>query len=313
MLAKLVTKMIVSLIEFVWIFEIAIGGENLVSLIKVFLVRATFGIVRATVTSGVAGRMVEAAVQGVRDIVQVVRAQTASQAIPSRFEDGNIVEWLDTFEVCAVANQWDDAARLRRLPTFLGGRAFAVFRRLGDGRRDTIAHLRQAVIETFLPAEERGARYQEFDTCSMNASESVDKFVYRLEQLLAMAIAALDGEGPEAILKQHFIKGMEPDVRRRLYENPVLTYAQSITTAKQLISASKQVADDTKLGGLVGKPGGEDVKVKQEPAATANYMRRGYQQSIMSNPQSRTPWNRNRVGNNGNAAPRWNGPTCYAC
>ena len=172
--------------------------------------------------------------------------------------------------------------------------------------RKTIAHLRQAMIDAFLPAEERGARYQEFDTCSMKADESVNKFVFRLEQLLGMAIPALNGDAREAILKQRFIKGMEPDVRRRLYENPVLTYAQSITTAKQLLSASKQVADDGKFGGSVGKPFVEDVKVKSEPMATANAMYRGGQQARMLGSQQ-------NPSTNFNAARLSSTPKCYSC
>ena len=203
---------------------------------------------------------------------------------------------------------------MRRLPTFLAGRAFAVFRRLGDGQRDTIAHLRQALVDTFLPAEERGARYQEFDTCSMKPDESVDHFVYRLEQLLSMAIPALDGDARQAILKQRLIKGMEPDVRRRLYENPTLTYAQCITTAKQLLSAAKQVADDSKPGGVIGRGSTDAMKIKQEPVASGNALHRGYQ-------YSGTSFNAQQ-GNLSGVDPRRNysavtrpygAPTCYTC
>ena len=223
--------------------------------------------------------MGEEALRNLQAGMQALRTQIGAQSIPTRFEEGNIVEWLDTFDGCAAANQWDDAARLRRLPTFLRGRAFAIFLRLEAGRRDTIAHLRQSLIDEFLPAEERGVRYQEFDTCSMKPSESVDNYVLRLEQLLTMAIPALAGEAREAILKQRFMKGLEPDIRRRLYENPTLTYVQCITTAKQLLTASKQVAEEgTSLGATGKSPNTESTldlsKVKTEPSATSNFVGR---------------------------------------
>ena len=38
-------------------------------------------------------------------------------ALPNKFDDGDIVSWLDSFDVCATANNWNNDARLRRLPT----------------------------------------------------------------------------------------------------------------------------------------------------------------------------------------------------
>ncbi len=109
--------------------------------------------------------------QQMQNQIQLVQAQAQQQptvagpvhptsgiALPTVFDDGNVVEWLDKFTVCAVANQWDDAAQLRRLPTLLSGRAFAIFHRLPNERKDTIAHIRASMMEAYLPPEARGAR-----------------------------------------------------------------------------------------------------------------------------------------------------------
>ena len=158
-------------------------------------------------------------------------------SIPSKFEDGNIVEWLNKFEVCARANQWDDNARLRRLPTFLNGRAFAVYSRLTEQQRGTIQNLQNALLESFLPPEARGARYMEFEGCVKRPDESVETYVYRLEQLFGQALPDVQGDGKEAILKQKLIRGLPEPVKMRLLENPTLTYGQVITTARQLLAA----------------------------------------------------------------------------
>ena len=54
---------------------------------------------------------------------------------PNMFDDGDVVSWLHSFNVCAAANNWNDDARLRRLPTLLVGRAFAVFQSWEISRR----------------------------------------------------------------------------------------------------------------------------------------------------------------------------------
>ncbi len=44
------------------------------------------------------------------------------------------------------------------MPTLLTGRAFAVYQRLPDNQKDTVAHLRENLTAAFLPAEQCGAR-----------------------------------------------------------------------------------------------------------------------------------------------------------
>lgn len=207
-------------------------------------------------------------------------------SLPNKFDDGDIVSWLDSFDVCARANNWNDDNRLRRLPTLLTGRAFAVFQRLPDGQKDTLAHLRAALIAAFLPEEQRGVRYSEFDTCSLKEGESVEVFAHRLESLLRQALPDLDGDARGAVLKQRFIRGMQPNIRLRLYENPVLTYAQCITTARQLQAAVKQLADEGGQNTSTVHVAGEvrhaetipAVVVKTETQQAANVMRTGGRQ-----------------------------------
>ena len=159
-----------------------------------------------------------------------------SISIPSNFEDGNIVGWLEKFNVCATANQWDDATKLRRLPSFLNGRAFAIYSRFDNNQKGTIQNLTNALLEAFLPPEARGARYMEFELCTKKSDESVDAYVYRLEQLFSQALPDVVGDGRDAILKQKLIRGMPEPVKLRLLENPTLTYTKVTTTLRQLLA-----------------------------------------------------------------------------
>ena len=213
---------------------------------------------------------------------QLQRHQQLGIALPNKFDDGDIVSWLDSYDVCAVANGWNDEARLRRMPTLLTGRAFAIFQRLAAGDKDTLAHLRASLTAAFLPEEQRGARYSEFDTCSMKTKEAVEVFAHRLESLLRQALPDLDGAARDAVLKQRFIRGMEAPIRLRLYENPALTYAQCVTTARQLQSAVKQLSDEgVTLPSTTSSSAGQRlqggasaaVTIKAEPEVHANSMR----------------------------------------
>ena len=67
--------------------------------------------------------------------------------------------------------------------------------------------------------------------------ESVETYVYRLEQLFSQALPDVQGDGKEAILKQKLIGGLPEPVKLRLLENPTITYGQVITTTRQLLAA----------------------------------------------------------------------------
>ncbi|CAB4001921.1 Retrovirus-related Pol poly from transposon [Paramuricea clavata] len=80
-------------------------------------------------------------------------ATRTSVALPEIFSDGDMVLWLRKFELCAKANDWKDTDMLKRLPTLLLGKAFAIFERLAaetkedfkKGDRETL--LKQQFVE----------------------------------------------------------------------------------------------------------------------------------------------------------------------
>ena len=200
-----------------------------------------------------------------------IAVQTAGAlAIPTHFDDGNISEWFEKFRVCAASNQWDEAAQLRRLPPYFSGRAFAIFQRLTEAQRDTVEHLRVAMTEAFLPDEARGAKFMEFQISVLKHDEAVESFVYRLESLLSQALPTLQADPRGQILKQRFIAGLPEDIKMKLLENPTLTYANSIITARQLIAAKKQKLQETMACGFSASQAIQMQNVKQEHAVSAS-------------------------------------------
>ena len=75
-------------------------------------------------------------------------------ALPEALQDRDARSWFKRFEVCAVANEWDDEKKLKRLPTLLKGRAWAIFDSLPDASTDTYTHLKEALLSRLSPDTE---------------------------------------------------------------------------------------------------------------------------------------------------------------
>ena len=67
-------------------------------------------------------------------------------ALPEPLHGEDAKSWFKRFEVCAAANEWNDAKKLLRVPTLLKGRAWAVFESLSDAETDTYEHLKTALL-----------------------------------------------------------------------------------------------------------------------------------------------------------------------
>ena len=73
----------------------------------------------------------------------------SSVALPESFSDGDIEFWLRKFELCAAANEWKEDVMLKRRPTLLRGKAFAVFERLEEKDRESFKRDREALVSAF--------------------------------------------------------------------------------------------------------------------------------------------------------------------
>ena len=71
--------------------------------------------------------------------------------LPEHLDDGDARSWFKRYELCAAANEWNEAKKLLRLPTLFKGRAWAIFESLGEDEKDTYAHLKTAMTERLNP------------------------------------------------------------------------------------------------------------------------------------------------------------------
>ena len=56
--------------------------------------------------------------------------------LPEHLDDGDARSWFKRYELCAAANEWNEAKKLLRLPTLFKGRAWAIFESLGEDEKD---------------------------------------------------------------------------------------------------------------------------------------------------------------------------------
>ncbi|CAB3996555.1 Transposon Ty3-G Gag-Pol poly [Paramuricea clavata] len=156
-------------------------------------------------------------------------------SVPETFSDGDFGLWLRKFELCSTANGWKEDEMLKRLPTLLSGKAFVVFERLGDDKKEDFKVLIAAIKEAFGGDEtSKHIAMMEFRRRARKPGEDIQVFAYRLETLLSRAIPNIGNDEKDTLLKQQFIEGSSPALKRKLLHRPSLKYEETVKIAQQL-------------------------------------------------------------------------------
>ena len=159
-------------------------------------------------------------------------------AIPEPLQDRDAHAWFKRFEVCAAANEWDEAKQLKRLPTLLRGRAWAVYDALKESEMDPYGHLKDALLQRLSPntEEDRLSAQEELARrCLREEQESVDELAHDIEKLLDKASPGLPAEIRDSELRFHFISALLEKVAFQLKLLPKLEYGETIPKARELL------------------------------------------------------------------------------
>eukprot|EP00794_Sanderia_malayensis_P017907 gene17907-19685_t len=143
----------------------------------------------------------------------------ATSIQPEKFESGDIVSWLKQFEVCATANSWDAAKKLKVLPAFLRGPAAAHFHAFEDDQKDSYAHLAKSLREVLCPAIDREKFFAAFDQRIMRPNEDPSLFLYDLKDAPSKADPTLQEDARHALLSRQILKGLPAHLRLKLLEH----------------------------------------------------------------------------------------------
>jgi hypothetical protein len=163
-----------------------------------------------------------------------------SVALPETFSDGDIVLWLRKFELCSTANDWKDTDMLKRLPTLLSGKAFAVFERLAAEAKEDYKTLTKALTTAF-GGDTTGKHLamMTFRSRTRKPDEDIQVFAYNLEALLRRAMPKIENGDRDVLLQQQFIEGVPAELKRELLQRPSMSYEETVAVAQQLDLASQ--------------------------------------------------------------------------
>ena len=179
-------------------------------------------------------------------------------SLPEVLHGEDARSWFKRFEVCAAANEWGDEKKLRRVPTLLKGRAWAVYEALTDAETDTYAHLKAALLEQLSPDtdEERLRARDELARRRFKEDlESVDELVRDLERLLEKASPDLPTAIRSTELRFYLINALPEKVSFQLKLLPKGNYRETISKAKELVSIYHRVDKTEQTNQLVSNPG----------------------------------------------------------
>ena len=183
-------------------------------------------------------------------VTRMATTRSTSVALPEVFSDGNIVLWLRKFELCSTANDWKDADMLKRLPTLLSGKAFAVFERLSAKEKGDYKTLTKALSTAFGgDTTSKHIAMMAFRSRTRKPDEDIQVFAYNLEALLRRAMPNIGNADREVLLQQQFIEGVDVRLKKELLQRPSNSYGETVSVAQQLDLASQISSHQT--GGQV--------------------------------------------------------------
>ena len=158
--------------------------------------------------------------------------------LPEHLDDGDARSWFKRYELCAAANEWNEAKRLLRLPTLFKGRAWAIFESLSDDVKDTYDHLKGAMTQKLNPDTDENrmvAREQLRLRRFREGCESVDELARDLERMLDKSSPGLPAEIREAELRFHLLNSLPEKIAFQLKLSPKVSYAETISKAREIL------------------------------------------------------------------------------
>ena len=173
----------------------------------------------------------------------------ANTILPETFGEGNFSLWLQQFQHCALANSWDEATRLVKLPAFLQGPAATYFESLPADQKDTFDSLTSSLLACFSPLVHRECHYREFENMTLRTSEDPTLFLWRLKECLRSAEPDLSASAFDALLRCQFMKALLSSIKLKLLEidptpslERILSFAQRVRALHDLSSKGGDIS-----------------------------------------------------------------------
>ena len=158
-------------------------------------------------------------------------------SLPGRYSDGDFTDWLERFEICAAANEWDKKTRALKLPTLLEKEALVAWLSIPEETRKDYDEVKRSLCSALKPNQ--FSSFAEFQARKLRPGETVQMYLHHLQRLLESALPDLDGESKDKLLFQQFLAGVPDECSRALRSNPdITTTTQVVARARLLMSVS---------------------------------------------------------------------------
>ena len=102
-------------------------------------------------------------------------------SITKPFASGDAEEWFKHFEICCMANMWDNKVKALKLPTLLEGEALATWMELSTEEQGDYNAAKKKITERMVLA--RFVSMDGFLKRSLRSGEALSLYLYELKRL----------------------------------------------------------------------------------------------------------------------------------
>ena len=169
-------------------------------------------------------------------------------SVPGRFTGGDSVSGFSVLRLAhAVANEWDEDATARKLPTLLEKEALVCWLDIPAETKKIFKDVKRLLIEKLRPSG--FVAFAEFQARKLRPGETALLYVHDLKRLLEDAMPNLDADSQDRILFQQLLAGLPDDCSRALRA----TTADAVSRARLLMTVSHQASVPTVASVNAGK------------------------------------------------------------
>ena len=137
-----------------------------------------------------------------------------------KFESGDFEEFLDNFEICSLANEWNVEKKVLMIATCLRGEALQVYKTsTTDDRKDYDA-VKGRLLSAFKSEDIQFTSLSDFHARTMFPGERPQKFLFELKRLLNKAFPQMAEEAKEQLLFEQYIRGLPKSIYENIRTSP---------------------------------------------------------------------------------------------
>ena len=102
----------------------------------------------------------------------------------NKFESGDVDEFIEHFEICALANGCDEEKNALMIATCLKGEALEVYKTVGTEERKNYVTVKETLQTAFRAVYQKFTALREFHGRSMFPNETSQRYLFELKRLL---------------------------------------------------------------------------------------------------------------------------------